>query len=619
MSAAAPYSESGNSPPQTGTTIALDREALALRVAAVFQTVFAKLSDHKDDIESLWREFSLLEDGETISGCSTKTEFCQKILGRSIRTVQYLIAGRDSQAEKPTRTKFVSPAAPSLDPAAPTPAAASAALDNPAPTQAPTPVAPDPIIELTAGSRFRIGETVYELLPNNHIDSGVVAFCKPSVKGEKHIFHLTLVVRMPTSAPRFTVGKYKDMWVVWDDGSPSNVSDRGNTFKTEKETQKECDRLNRLYPQLGATPATVAPTPDLKKAARDAKAHAKWQAQHAAREAIRKTVVAREKKTEALRKSRNAAPAATPVDPDPIESVTEIRRRALIEAEERSVAHIQKLREDPCNRDFDLRYDFEQRASKFFHSIVMRQFEHDDLTGRRHLTSKMRQGAKIDKKDLKKLVERNLGILSGQIVSRNVIGKPQLVPAAPSPDLGGVTIIPDFLTPEETQTLFDACHTLEYKRKQERGGKSRHASQISFKTISDAPPAIQELQRRLTDHAGIDVNHLSVIKYDPTDFFVMHQHRKDFEKRPHEMRVWIVSMGAERPFRIQKILGWRETKKGKIPILGDRHDRVATSGSLITLPTEFNRTHFHGVPAVKDCTAVRYAINAYHDPTAVTR
>jgi hypothetical protein len=71
------------------------REELAQRVAAAF----AKLADHKDDIEELWAEFEALCDGETIKGCKTKTEFCDKVLGRSIRAIQYLISGRPSQAK----------------------------------------------------------------------------------------------------------------------------------------------------------------------------------------------------------------------------------------------------------------------------------------------------------------------------------------------------------------------------------------------------------------------------------------------------------------------------------------------------------------------------------------
>ena len=77
----------------TGTALTLttaDREALAQRVASAF----AKLVDHADDIRQLWLEFENLSAGETIMGCTTKSQFCERVLGRSIRAVQYLLNGR---------------------------------------------------------------------------------------------------------------------------------------------------------------------------------------------------------------------------------------------------------------------------------------------------------------------------------------------------------------------------------------------------------------------------------------------------------------------------------------------------------------------------------------------
>jgi hypothetical protein len=71
------------------------REELAVRVA----TAFAKLADYKEDIIALRGEFALLLDGETIHGCTTWTEFCETVLNRSIRAVQYLVSGRESQAK----------------------------------------------------------------------------------------------------------------------------------------------------------------------------------------------------------------------------------------------------------------------------------------------------------------------------------------------------------------------------------------------------------------------------------------------------------------------------------------------------------------------------------------
>jgi predicted nucleic acid-binding Zn-ribbon protein len=86
----------------TATTTAMQaREALAHRVASAF----AKLADHREDIEQLWREFEKLEEDGVIMGCATKTEFCEKVLGRSIRTVQYMMLGGNHN-----RGETVSPA-----------------------------------------------------------------------------------------------------------------------------------------------------------------------------------------------------------------------------------------------------------------------------------------------------------------------------------------------------------------------------------------------------------------------------------------------------------------------------------------------------------------------------
>lgn len=71
------------------------REALAHKVAAAF----AKLADHREEVLQLWREFEKLKDGETIMECRNKTEFAKQVLGRSMRTVQYLLSGRTAHAQ----------------------------------------------------------------------------------------------------------------------------------------------------------------------------------------------------------------------------------------------------------------------------------------------------------------------------------------------------------------------------------------------------------------------------------------------------------------------------------------------------------------------------------------
>jgi hypothetical protein len=74
---------------------AADREALAQKVASAFQAAFSKLIEHKTDIERLWQEFESLKVGEVIMGCRTKSEFCENVLHRSMRAVQYLVYGRE--------------------------------------------------------------------------------------------------------------------------------------------------------------------------------------------------------------------------------------------------------------------------------------------------------------------------------------------------------------------------------------------------------------------------------------------------------------------------------------------------------------------------------------------
>jgi hypothetical protein len=82
------------------------REGLATSV----KTAFAKFAAHKGAVEALWAEFALLQGGETIHGCHTKTEFCEKVLGRSIRAVQYMLdGGNHKRTAEPTRETISRP------------------------------------------------------------------------------------------------------------------------------------------------------------------------------------------------------------------------------------------------------------------------------------------------------------------------------------------------------------------------------------------------------------------------------------------------------------------------------------------------------------------------------
>jgi hypothetical protein len=78
------------------------REALAKKVAKGFRA----LKDIADDVRQLWAEFDALADGETIMDCHTKTEYCEKVLGRSMRSVQYMLVGGNHQRhETVSRTR----------------------------------------------------------------------------------------------------------------------------------------------------------------------------------------------------------------------------------------------------------------------------------------------------------------------------------------------------------------------------------------------------------------------------------------------------------------------------------------------------------------------------------
>jgi hypothetical protein len=68
------------------------REALAQRIVEKCSVMLVALADLEDDIRSLWDEFERLPKGETILGCTTKKEFCEK-LGRTPRAVRYMLDG----------------------------------------------------------------------------------------------------------------------------------------------------------------------------------------------------------------------------------------------------------------------------------------------------------------------------------------------------------------------------------------------------------------------------------------------------------------------------------------------------------------------------------------------
>lgn len=72
----------------------LDSESLGQYVAASVVGILNKAEALRPYYEELWRRFSALKEGETICGCATRTEYCEKILHKTIRSVQHVLYGR---------------------------------------------------------------------------------------------------------------------------------------------------------------------------------------------------------------------------------------------------------------------------------------------------------------------------------------------------------------------------------------------------------------------------------------------------------------------------------------------------------------------------------------------
>jgi hypothetical protein len=68
-----------------------DAENLARHIISRMDSVTAKLKSLEDDIRRLWLEFDKLKTGETILGCATKKEFCEKKLNRTPQAIRYML------------------------------------------------------------------------------------------------------------------------------------------------------------------------------------------------------------------------------------------------------------------------------------------------------------------------------------------------------------------------------------------------------------------------------------------------------------------------------------------------------------------------------------------------
>jgi len=130
---------------------------------------------------------------------------------------------------------------------------------------------------------------------------------------------------------------------------------------------------------------------------------------------------------------------------------------------------------------------------------------------------------------------------------------------------------------------------------------STRAQQIGLttKSLSAAPPIIRTIADKLSAKigGGRKVNYISIMCHEGgTDHISWHNHREDLG---HDTPVMIVSAGAERKFSVRPK---GQPKKAQ--------HIIAKRGSLILMPSSFNETHEHAVLDQKDCTGIRWAINA---------
>jgi len=71
-----------------------DSDKLGQFIAEQTAGVFRRLEELRPYYEELWKRFDDLPKGKKILDCSTRTEYCDKILHKSIRSVQYALYGR---------------------------------------------------------------------------------------------------------------------------------------------------------------------------------------------------------------------------------------------------------------------------------------------------------------------------------------------------------------------------------------------------------------------------------------------------------------------------------------------------------------------------------------------
>jgi hypothetical protein len=79
----------------------MDSEALGQYIADQTAGVLRRLEDLRPFYEELWKRFDKLPRGQKILGCAFRKEYCEKILHRSIRSVEYALYGRKRSLTAP--------------------------------------------------------------------------------------------------------------------------------------------------------------------------------------------------------------------------------------------------------------------------------------------------------------------------------------------------------------------------------------------------------------------------------------------------------------------------------------------------------------------------------------
>lgn len=86
----------------------MDSEALGQYVAEQTLGILRRTEELRPLYIELWERFDKLNKGETICGCRNRTEYCEKILHRTIRSVEHVLRGSRKPSLLP-KEKFTKP------------------------------------------------------------------------------------------------------------------------------------------------------------------------------------------------------------------------------------------------------------------------------------------------------------------------------------------------------------------------------------------------------------------------------------------------------------------------------------------------------------------------------